>query len=107
MTPLDCPLPISYFKRFKMEVDLPRPPNAPVLPEGCFWVSWDTYLLDAHAETLYGCFIDEIDATVFPSLGTRSGCQYLMTEISRKPGFCPEATWLLACPGGYCGTVQG
>jgi len=30
-----------------------------------------------------------------------------MREISRKPGFRPEATWLVACPGGFCGTVQG
>jgi hypothetical protein len=31
----------------------------------------------------------------------------LMTEIRRKPGFLPEATWLLCSPAGYCGTVQG
>ena len=107
MMPLGCPPQISYFKRFKMEVDLVRMPAAPALPEGFSWVPWDTYLLDAHAETLHGCFCEEIDSTVFASLGSRNGCQYLMTEISRKPGFLAEATWLLTCPDGYCGTVQG
>src|SRR5262249_46233079 len=52
-------------------------------------------------------FHDEIDAVVFPSLSTRHGCYYLMREIRRKAGFRPEATWLVACAGGYCGTVQG
>jgi ribosomal protein S18 acetylase RimI-like enzyme len=35
------------------------------------------------------------------------GCYQLMTEIRRRPGFVPEATWLIGCPSGYCGTVQG
>lgn len=30
-----------------------------------------------------------------------------MREIRRKPGFLPVATWLVAGPEGYCGTVQG
>jgi ribosomal protein S18 acetylase RimI-like enzyme len=30
-----------------------------------------------------------------------------MSEISHKGGFLPEATWLLGCGTGYCGTVQG
>ena len=30
-----------------------------------------------------------------------------MREIRRKPGFLPGATWLIACPEGYVGTVQG
>ena len=30
-----------------------------------------------------------------------------MSEISQKRGFAPEATWLVACAGDYCGTVQG
>ncbi len=25
----------------------------------------------------------------------------------RKPGFLPDATWLIACSEGYVGTVQG
>jgi ribosomal protein S18 acetylase RimI-like enzyme len=30
-----------------------------------------------------------------------------MIAISTRWGFCPEATWLIAGPGGYAGTVQG
>jgi hypothetical protein len=44
---------------------------------------------------------------VFPCLGDRFGCQRLMREIRRKPGFLPGATWLIACDEGYVATVQG
>ncbi len=49
----------------------------------------------------------EVDAHVFPCLGDRYGCRRLMSEIRRKAGFLPEATWMIACPEGYVGTVQG
>ena len=50
---------------------------------------------------------------VFPCLADFDGCRRLMTEIAGKPGFLPEATWLVVrshhLPGRveYCGTVQG
>ena len=71
------------------------------------WVPWDESLLDQHAEVKYRSFLGEIDAYVFPCLGDRYGCRRLMSEIRRKPGFLPGATWLIACPEGYVGTVQG
>jgi GNAT superfamily N-acetyltransferase len=98
---------ISYFKRFKMEIDLHDAPDAPQLPEGYYWIPWEDTLLELHAEVLFCSFREEIDAVVFPSLGDRRGCFHLMSEIRRKPGFLPEATWLLASPTGYCATVQG
>jgi ribosomal protein S18 acetylase RimI-like enzyme len=98
---------LAYFKRFRMEVDLNELPPAAPLPEGYRWLPWDVALLAAHADAKYRSFYDEIDAIVFPSLSTLDGCQYLMHEISRKHGFCAEATWLLAAADGYCGTVQG
>ena len=98
---------IAYFKRFKMEIDLHDAPPLPALPDGYSWVPWDYSLVEPHAEVKYYSFQDEIDACVFPSLATRQGCYYLMREISRKSGFLAEATWLVACPAGYCGTVQG
>ena len=98
---------LAYFKRFRMEIDLNDLPPRQRLPEGFAWVNWDPYLVEPHSEVLYSCFFEEIDATVFPSLGSRSGCQLLMTEIAGKPGFLPEATWLLSGPGGYVGSVQG
>jgi len=97
----------TYFKRFRMEIDLQEPLQEPVLPAGYSWVAWDPMLAEVHAEVKFQCFFDEIDAVVFPSLGCRLGCSHLMREISRKSGFRPEATWLISTADGYCGTVQG
>ncbi len=98
---------VTYFKRFKMEVDLYAVPPVPALPDVYQWVAWDDSLLDVHAEVKFGSFHDEIDAAVFPSLGDRNGCQALMQEIRDKTGFLPGATWLVSCAGTFCGTVQG
>lgn len=98
---------ITYYKRFRMEVDLDGTVAPPVLPPDYFWVPWDESLIDQHAEVKYQSFRGEIDACVFPCLGDRYGCQRLMREIRRKPGFLPGATWMIAGPDGYVGTVQG
>jgi ribosomal protein S18 acetylase RimI-like enzyme len=98
---------ISYFKRFRMELDLAAGMERPCLPPGYTLLPWDNSLLESHAATLFECFHDEIDAVVFPSLGSRAGCSYLMTEICRKPGFTPGATWLATHDGVFCATVQG
>jgi GNAT superfamily N-acetyltransferase len=97
---------VAYFKRYKMEVGLAGLPP-PEVPPGFTWVAWHPSLLEAHADVLYESFHLEIDAAVFPSLGDRAGCACLMTEVVRKGGFCPEATWLLWGPSGPCATVQG
>lgn len=97
----------TYYKRFRMEIALAAAPPVPELPAGYYWVPWDDSLQDCHAEVTFRCFHEEIDATVFPSLGDRLGCSQLMHEIRRKPGFLAEATWLLLGPGGYCGAIQG
>jgi ribosomal protein S18 acetylase RimI-like enzyme len=97
---------ISYFKRYRMEVDLGALP-VPELPADYRFVSWGYDTISTHAEVLFDSFHQEIDAKVFASLGDRVGCVTLITEISRKLGFLPEATWLLVGPGGFCGTVQG
>jgi GNAT superfamily N-acetyltransferase len=98
---------ITYYKRFRMEIDLDSAVSLPSLPPDYFWVPWDESLIDQHAEVKYQSFRSEIDACVFPCLGDRYGCQRLMREIRRKPGFLPGATWLIAGPEGYVGTVQG
>jgi ribosomal protein S18 acetylase RimI-like enzyme len=98
---------IAYFKRFKMEIDLYDAPPQPVLPSGYHWVPWDESLLELHAEVKFHSFHEEIDATIFSRLSSRNGCSNLMMEICRRQGFVPEATWLVAAAGGYCGTVQG
>jgi ribosomal protein S18 acetylase RimI-like enzyme len=117
---------LTYFKRFRMEVDLARVDFSDCrLPPKYRFVSWDPSLLATHAETKCQSFRQEIDANVFPCLGDYDGCYRLMNEISRKDGFLPQATWLLAYvphddgidPGSrrlydpdgvtFCGTVQG
>jgi ribosomal protein S18 acetylase RimI-like enzyme len=97
---------LRYVKRFKMEVDLAAVPPVPEL-DSCRWAAWDADLLESHADVLFASFCREIDADVFPSFGERDGCGMLMREMSRKPGFLPAATWLLAGPDGYIGSVQG
>jgi ribosomal protein S18 acetylase RimI-like enzyme len=98
---------ITYYKRFRMEIDLDGAVAFSVLPQGFVWVPWDECLMEQHAEVKYRSFIGEVDAYVFPCLGDRHGCRRLMSEIRRKPGFLPGATWLIACSDGYVGTVQG
>jgi GNAT superfamily N-acetyltransferase len=98
---------ITYYKRFRMEIDLDGSLLPPQLASPFSWVCWDETLVDSHAEVKFLSFRGEIDAHVFPCLGERHGCQRLMREIRRKPGFLPVSTWLIACPDGYCGTVQG
>ena len=125
---LGAAMGVTYFKRFRMEIDLAPPCGAeegegrydpaiilslPPLPDNYFLVGWDPVLLDAHIDVKYRSFCFEIDANVFPCLGDRDGCRRLMGEISRREGFLPEATWLVGYrPSGrrqaeYCGTVQG
>jgi GNAT superfamily N-acetyltransferase len=97
---------VSYFKRYKMELELHSMP-LPRLPDEFAFAPWSYELLDVHAEMLFGSFHQEIDSQVFPSLGDRQGSICLMIEMTRKRGFLPETTWLLLGPVGPCGTVQG
>src|SRR5271156_6287260 len=98
MIALDAAPPsVTYFKRYRMEIDLLQSlPSLAELPAGYFFVPWDEALLPLHAEVKYRCFLEEIDAVVFPSLSSRQGCSRLMREIRQKSGFCAEATWLVA-----------
>jgi ribosomal protein S18 acetylase RimI-like enzyme len=98
---------LTYFKRFRMELDLRHPRPAAELPGGFYWLPWVESLLDVHAEVKYLAFRGEMDALVFPSLADRAGCRELMSAIRERPGFCPAATWLLAGRDGCVATVQG
>jgi ribosomal protein S18 acetylase RimI-like enzyme len=105
---------LTYFKRYRMQLDLvDRDLSRGTPPAGYRFVPWHESLLDAFAMAKYLSFRSEIDANVFPCLGELAGCRHLMSEISRKPGFLPEATWLaVRAPADrqrpeYCGTVQG
>ncbi len=104
---------LTYFKRFRMELDLRgRDFSAIRLPNGFYFVPWEASLLEAHAEVKFQSFRAEIDSNVFPCLGEYAGCVRLMEEIASKPGFLPIATWLVASSlehstSNHCGTVQG
>ena len=99
-------MPITYYKRFRMELDLVGL-LAPALPCPYRWIPWDETLIERHAEVKFQCFKSEIDALVFPALGEKQGCLRLMREIRRKQGFLPPATWLIVGPEGFVGTIQG
>lgn len=86
----------------------------PELPTGYRFVHWKREDLDRHAVTKFGCFHDELDSQVFPSLATLDGCRRLMLEIASQRTFLPEATWLICRNGDGpndqpvdCGTIQG
>lgn len=99
---------VTYFKRFRMEMDLTDPlPPVPALPADFAWVPWENRLVEVHADVKFRCFCDELDGIVFPNLANRLGCLRLMQEISARPGFRPEATWLIAHGANYVATVQG
>lgn len=104
---------LTYFKRYRMEIDLSAGPVArPRMPQGFRLVPWRATLLESHAEVKYGSFRNELDANVFPCLGDYEGCLRLMREIAGREGFLPESTWLVAhdrplTVAEYCGTIQG
>ena len=104
---------ITYFKRFRMEIDLTTVGASEVdLPTPYSWQAWDPALVNEHAEVKFRIFQTEIDANVFPCFNSRDGCRRLMKEIASRDCYLPEATWLLlykpprAIPE-FCGTVQG
>jgi GNAT superfamily N-acetyltransferase len=97
-----------------MEIDVAGRDVTPgPVPSSYDFLPWDESLLDGFSQAKYRSFRHELDANVFPCLSEFEGCRKLMTEIVRKPGFLPAATWLVVCSangGGrpdYCGTVQG
>ena len=103
----DSAMAITYYKRFRMEIDLDGAIAPASLPGRFVWVPGRSRSWPTTPRSSTRASGDEIDAYVFPCLGDRYGCQRLMREIRRKPGFLPGATWLIACPEGYVGTVQG
>ena len=97
----------TYYKRYRMEIDLAAPIAELPLPPGYEWVAWSDLLVERHAHAKARSFHDEVDAYIFPSLAGLDGCRRLMRDISSRSGFAPEATWLIACADGDCGTIQG
>jgi GNAT superfamily N-acetyltransferase len=106
------PMSVSYFKRYRMELDLRGKRFIPVFtPPGYRLLAWEPDLLTEHASAKFESFRHEIDAGVFDCLADLAGCRRLMQEITLKDGFLPEATWLAIYTYGdaieCCGTIQG
>ncbi|HEX4607730.1 MAG TPA: hypothetical protein VH092_05930, partial [Urbifossiella sp.] len=107
----------EYFKRYRMEIDLRRPPTGVAdaagrlfpahLPPGYRWLPWHDSLLGTHAEVKALSFLDELDTTVFPCLGSMAGCHELMAAIRGRPGFCPQATWLVGSDADPTALARG
>jgi ribosomal protein S18 acetylase RimI-like enzyme len=103
----------SYYKRYRMEISLRGwSRQTAALPAGYTIQAWNADLVELHAEAKYRSFRGELDSLVFPCLGDPEGCRRLMSEICRREGFLPEATWLAVHNGEdgmpqCCGTVQG
>jgi RimJ/RimL family protein N-acetyltransferase len=105
---------LTYFKRFRMEIELTGRDLTPAPASSHYrFLPWDDSLLEAFARAKFLSFRHEFDTNVFPCLGEFEGCRRLMVEIANKPGFLPEATWLVVRSSSlngrpeYCGTVQG
>src|SRR5437879_1743871 len=92
------PMGVTYYKRFRMEIDLNRAHlEEPLLPDGYEWAAWELPLLERHALAKFESFRAEIDSDVFPCLGDAVGCRALMSEIVQRSTFVPAATWLISC----------
>ena len=78
----------TYFKRFRMEVDLAVAPPQGSLPPGYRFVPWNEAVLDVHARAKFRSFRDEIDAIVFPCLGDLEGCRGSCGRSATNPVFC-------------------
>jgi mycothiol synthase len=91
---------LTYFKRFQMELELATwssdedEVSDPLAPQYRF-LAWDEDDLARHAKVKFQSFELEIDSHVFPSLSQYEGCHRLMTQITSRDNFIPEATWLV------------
>lgn len=96
----------AYLTRHQMAIELRRLPPVPALPEGYVWVPWDTRLMDLFTEVHYLSFRNSIDSQIFKSFNNRAGCWHIINEIRHRSDFAPQASWLIASPGGCCATIQ-
>ena len=63
--PRICRMGVTYYKRFRMEIDVGRSALAEaVLPAGYQWVAWDPALLERHAQAKFEAFRVKKDAAL-------------------------------------------
>lgn len=107
-------MPRRYYKRYRMEFDLKQSAvTIPALPDGFRWDEWSSVAGDEHAMVKFRSFQETVDADVFPSFRTYTGCRILMQSISERNDFLPAATWLVVSEMNSIvgpvpvGTIQG
>ena len=110
---VSCSMSVSYFKRFRMEIDLRgRRLDSAVasarLSAGRLDTRNDSAPTRKRSTTASATRSTPTSSTASAISTAATG---LMHEISLKDGFLPEATWLAAYVAGgemeYCGTIQG
>ena len=98
---------LQLTKRYRMERSLCGTLPS-VLPERGFrLVAWHDRWLDDHAKVMHRAFAGDFDSRVFPCFRTLEGCLELTRAMRGLPGFCREATWLIAASEGFVGCTQG
>jgi GNAT superfamily N-acetyltransferase len=98
---------VHITKRFRMERPLAGALPSATLDRGFRLVPWHDRWLEAHARVMHRSFAGDFDSRVFPCFRTLDGCLELISAMRGLPGFCPEATWLVAAPEGFVGSTQG
>lgn len=111
---------VQYYKRYRMELELGHlelacesGSQSRPLADGYWFLPWSNDWVDVHADVKFRSFRWELDSNVFPCLGDAIGCRQLMSDIARREGFLPDATWLIATQPlhendiEFCGTIQG
>ncbi len=70
-------------------------PDPVQLPLGYEFIPWTPQLNDAHGQTIFDCFRQSIDAKYFITFTQLSRCKRFMHELSSRPNFLEETTWLI------------
>ncbi len=125
---------VDYFKRYRMDIDLPCAATVPQFSADCVLAPWGSIPATAVASTaripdlpenplqrqieqfadiLYLSFQDSPDTTLFPCLASLEGCTRFIKTLAVRSDFLAGATWVCLCarPGSdnliLSGTIQG
>lgn len=87
--------PSEGLVRLTMYAGLDNLPGDLALPFGYRIEQWCEPMIPAYAAALAVAFSDSPDANSYPRLESREGCESLIRDIARMPGFFSGASWLL------------
>lgn len=81
--------------RLVMEAGLQDIPGDMPLPFGYRIEQWCEPMIPAYAAALAVAFSDSPDTQYYPRLASREGCDSLIRDLAKMPGFFSGASWLL------------